>query len=140
TTPVLKIDSQTTGDNVTLNEGFGGRLSLPLPQLATVNSTLSVGMGYTRYQQVSYNTNNFYVTIVITNSSGQPVPINQTVSSGQPTRNTTLVYVPFNAGWNGSLPDTLGTTFFNFQANFNVPGLFRSEQDANFSQASYTTN
>ena len=84
-----------------------------------------MGLDYKRYQQVSYNTNNFYVTEVITNSSGQPVVIRQTVSSGQPTpRHTTLVYMPLNAGLNGSLPDALGTTYFNAQANFNLAGFF----------------
>lgn len=138
TTPLLKIDSQTSGDNVTLNEGIGGRLSLPLPPLSAMSSTLSLGVDYKRYQQVSYNTNNFYVTEVVTNSSGQPVVIRNTVATGQPTRSATLVYLPFNVGWNGSVPDALGTTFFNAQANFNVAGLLSDSAD--FARVAYTTN
>jgi len=138
TTPLVKIDSQTTGDNVTLNEGVGGRLSLPLPPLAVVSSTLSLGVDYKRYQQVSYNTNNFYVTIVTTNSSGQPVPINSTLSSGQKPRYNTLAYLPLNVGWSGSIPDPIGTTFFNAQANFNKAGVL--SDDADFGRTAYTTN
>jgi len=138
TTPLLRIDSQTSGDNVTLNEGMGGRLSLPLPTLGAVNSTLSLGVDYKRYQQVSYNTNNFYVTIVITNSAGQPVPINQTVSTGQKPVYNTLLYLPLNVGWSGSIPDPIGTTFFNAQANFNKAGVLSG--DADFGRTAYTTN
>ena len=138
TTPLLKIDSQTSGDNVTLNEGMGGRLSLPLPTLATVSSTLSLGVDYKRYQQVSYNTNNFFVSIVVTNSSGQPVNINNKVSSGQPVRRNTLVYLPLNIGLSGSVPDPLGTTFFNSQVNYNPPNVL--SDNADFGRTAYTTN
>jgi len=138
TTPLLTIDSQDSGDNVTLNEGSGFRFSLPLPQLAAVSSTLSLGADYKRYQLSSYNTNNFFVTEVVTNSAGQPVVIQQNVASGQPKRSATLIYVPLNVGLNGSIVDSLGTTFFNSQANFNLPWVF--SDDADFGKASYTTN
>ena len=138
TTPLLKIDSQNSGDNVTLNEGMGARLTLPLPQLAMVNSTLSLGVDYKRYQEVSYNTNNFYVSIVVTNSSGQPVNIHQKVASGQPRRDNTLVYLPLNVGLSGSVADKLGTTFFNSQVNFNLPSAL--SQNADFGRTAYTTN
>ena len=109
-----------------------------LPQLGVVNSTLSLGVDYKRYQLVSYNTNNFYVTIVITNSAGQPVPINQTVSTGQKPVYNTLVYLPINVGWSGSIPDPIGTTFFNVQANFNKAGVL--SDDADFGRTAYSTN
>jgi len=138
TTPLLKIDSRTSGDNVTLNEGAGARFTLPLPQVATVSGSLSLGVDYKRYQQVSYNTNNFYVAIVVTNSAGQPVTIKNTVASGQPPQRTTLIYVPLNFGWNATIPDDLGKTFFHSQVNFNP---FKGpSDDAEFGKASYTTN
>ena len=37
----------------------------------------------------------------------------------QPVRQTAVDYFPLNVGLSGSVPDTLGTTFFNSQANFN---------------------
>jgi len=137
-TSLITIDSQDSSDNVTLNEGLGGRLSLPLPVLATVSSVLSFGVDYKRYQKVGYNTNNFYVTETSTNSSGDPVSIETTVSSPGTTSHTTLVYLPFNVGWNGSVPDSLGTTFLNAQANFNVAGLL--SDNADFSATAYSTN
>jgi hemolysin activation/secretion protein/AraC-like DNA-binding protein len=141
TNHLVQIISQTTGDNVTLNQGAGGRLSLPLKQLGAVSSTLSFGVDYKLYEQASYNTNNFYVNEVITNSAGQQTNISTTVSSGQKARYTTVVYLPINAGWNGSVPDAVGTTYFNAQANCNVPDLlFVNETDAKFGKAAYTTN
>ena len=58
----------------------------------------------------------------------------------QPVRQTAVDYFPLNVGLSGSVPDTLGTTFFNAQANFNLPDVFSNDTDANFSRASYTTN
>ena len=37
------------------------------------------------------------------------------------------------SGWNGSVPDTLGTTFFNSQANFNFAAPVSPRQDTEFS-------
>ena len=58
----------------------------------------------------------------------------------QPVRQTVVDYLPLNVGLSASAPDTLGTTFFNAQANFNLPDVFPNDTDANFSRASYTTN
>ena len=41
-TPLVTILSQDSGDNLTLNQGLGGRLSVPLPQIAGISSTLSL--------------------------------------------------------------------------------------------------
>ena len=138
TTPLETIDSQNTGDNVTLNEGIGGRFSIPLPQLAKLSSTFLFGVDYKRFQQGSYNTNSFYFIQSRTNSAGQPVIIKTNFPSGQPTRYNTLVYLPFNVGLSGSIPDTLGTTFFNSQVNFNIAN--GPSDDADFGKTAYTTN
>ncbi len=136
-TPLLIISSQDSGENFTLNENLGTRLSLPLPALAGISSTLSLGLDFKRYRLVSYNTNNFPTTIVTTNQDGTPRFINFTTSSGQPTQRALVDYLPFNAGLSGSIPDKLGTTFFNANANFNVLSIL--SKDADFARASYTT-
>ncbi len=33
-TPLVTILSQDSGDNLTMNQGLGGKLSVPLPQVA----------------------------------------------------------------------------------------------------------
>ena len=88
---------------------------------------------------VSYNTNNFFAFNIYTNGNlGLATNFIRVPPSPQPTRYTTLLYLPYNVGWNGSLPDTLGTTFFNAQANFNVAGMF--SDNADFGKVAYTTN
>lgn len=137
-TPLITIISQDSADNLTLNSSFGARLSLPLPPVGAINSTLSLGADFKRYRMISYNTNNFFANTYITNSDGSVSQISDKFSSGQPARSTILTYVPLNISLNGSLPDALGTTFFNAAVNFNPLGGF--SDDAGFAKASYTTN
>ena len=154
-TGLIRITSQDSGDNLTLNQGLGGKLSMPLRSFAGISSTLSAGLDYKDYEQVSYNTNNFTVTEVITNGSGQPENITTLISSGQPTRYNNLQYLPLNVGWNASVPDKLGTTSFNVQANVNLALLngynksvktltngstVTSITQGGFSQSAYSTN
>jgi hemolysin activation/secretion protein/AraC-like DNA-binding protein len=137
-TELITILSQDSGDNLTMNQGLGGKLSIPLPQIAGISSTLSIGLDYKGYSQVSFNTNNFLVTEVITNGAGQPQNISTLVSSPQPTRITDLQYLPLNIGLTASVPDPFGTTFFNTTVNFNPLGIYST--DGQFAQASYSTN
>ena len=145
-TPLLTIDSQDSGDNITLNDNIGGKLSVPLREFIGVSSTISVGIDYKHYQGISYNTNNFYATTTITNSDGSTSKISNTTSSVQNPLNTTLDYLPLNIGFNGSVPDSWGTTFFNFQANVNLTvlnGYLKSGTNithAGFSKTAYSTN
>jgi hemolysin activation/secretion protein/AraC-like DNA-binding protein len=158
-TPLLKITSQDSGDNLTLNEGLGGKLSMPLRQFAGISSTLSAGLDYKNYDAASYNTNNFKFLVTSTNSAGQQVLFTNNVPAAQPARYTDLQYLPLNIGWSGSIPDKLGTTFFSVQANVNLAllnGYIKSVStttDTNkmtttsttinhggFSQVAYSTN
>jgi hemolysin activation/secretion protein len=128
-TPLLTIDSDDTGHNVTLNEGIGAKLSWPLPPVGKLNTTLTLGADFKHYEQVSYNSNNFYATTYVTNSNGSVSAINSTVSSAQPELSTAVEYFPVNIGFSGLMPDAWGTTAFNVQANFNLAafdGLGRS--------------
>jgi len=119
-TPLLSIVSQDAGQNITLNEGFGGKISWPLPQHAKLSSALSFGADFKHFQQVGYNSNNFFATTYITNTDGSVQAISSTVRSPQPVFQTEVFYVPINVGFNGSVPDSWGQTAFNVQANFNV--------------------
>jgi len=122
-TPLLTIVSQDTGQNITLNEGIGAKLTVPLPQLGRLSSIFSFGVDYKHFQQNSYNSNNFYATTSITNSDGSVQKISSTVSSGQPVLRSQVNYFPINVGLSGSAPDRWGQTFFNAQANFNFATL-----------------
>jgi hemolysin activation/secretion protein/AraC-like DNA-binding protein len=120
---ILTLQSQDSGENVTLNEGLGGAISLPLPPKAGVSSTLIFGLNYKLYDEASYNTNNFYTSFVYTNGNLGPTNISSSLHSPQPVRYSDVQYLPLNIGLNGSIPDKLGTTFFNVQANYNLAVL-----------------
>jgi hemolysin activation/secretion protein/AraC-like DNA-binding protein len=132
-TPLITIVSQDSGEDVTLNEALGGSLSVPLPEAGGIRTTVSLGMDFKRYRHRSFNTNNFYITTVVTNSSGAQI-IKDTVSSGQPTRFQTVDYLPLNVGLNFALPDEMGTTFLNVGVNFNPLPVFSGDDD--FARAS----
>jgi hemolysin activation/secretion protein/AraC-like DNA-binding protein len=137
-TPLLTIDSQNSGENISLNDGLGASLSLPLPQIANVSSTLTFGLNFKHYQVTSYNTNNFISSFTFTNGNLGPTTSVTRVSSPQPKHVTTLDYIPFNVGFNGSVPDAMGTTYFNTTVNFNPLNVFSGNGE--FSRASYSTN
>jgi hemolysin activation/secretion protein/AraC-like DNA-binding protein len=120
TTPLLTIDRQDAGDNVSLNEGIGAKVSLPLPMVGNLASTLMAGFDFKRYQNASFNTNIFSATTYITNSDGSVQRISSTVPSGQPTRYAEVDYFPINLGLVSTLPDAWGGTTFNVQANYNL--------------------
>ena len=134
-TPLLTIISQDSGQNVTLNEGIGGKISLPLPQVGKICSTFTLGLDWKHFQQISFNSNNFFATTYITNSDGSVQQINSTVSSAQPVLRTEIFYLPLNVGISGSAPDSWGQTFFNAQVNFNLATWDGSSQfGTNFSR------
>ena len=117
--PGLVIVSQDSGDNLTLNEAMGGRLSVPLREFAGISSSVSLGLDYKHYRAASFNTNNFYAISVFKDTSGNFVTNTAATHSGQPPQYTSLYYLPLNIGFNGSIPDKLGVTFFNSTVNFN---------------------
>ena len=122
-TNILLIHLQNTGENITLNEGLGGNFTLPLPTKAGVSSTLILGLNFKLYQEVSYNTNNIYTSFIYTNGNLGPTNIQTASHSPQDTHYSDIQYLPLNVGMNFSVPDKLGTTFFNWQANYNLSVL-----------------
>jgi hemolysin activation/secretion protein len=133
----LSITTNSAGQNVTLNEDLGLRLSLPLPQIGNVSATLSLGADFKRYRQTSYNTNENFFEIQYYDQQGNLHIQDTAVPQPEPTSYTTLDYFPFNIGLNGSMPDQWGTTFFNAQANINVLPYFSEDKD--FAKVSYAT-
>jgi hemolysin activation/secretion protein len=134
----LSITTNTAGQNITLNEDLGLRLALPLPQIGNVAASLSLGADFKHYRQVSYNTNENLFEIQYFDQQGNLHINKAAVPQPLSSTNTLLDYFPLNVGLNGSLPDSLGTTFFNAQVNFNVLPLF--SQDKDFAAAAYTAN
>jgi len=125
----LSITTNSAGENITLNEGLGLKLVMPLPQIGKMSATLSLGADFKRFQQTSYNTNENYFVVQFPNQKGILQTITTYAPQPLPTAYTALNYFPLNAGLSGSVPDGLGTTFFNANANFNVLPGFSKGQD-----------
>ena len=118
----LNITTNSAGQNLTLNEGLGFKLSLPLPQLKNISSTITFGADFKRYRAVSFNTNENYFILQQPDSSA-PGGIVTSISpapQNQPPRVSGVDYLPVNLGWNASMPDNYGFNSFNAQANFNL--------------------
>ncbi len=132
------LTTNSAGQNITLNEDLGLKLSVPLPQTGTFAATLSFGADFKRYRQTSYNTNESLFELQTFDQQGNLQVDDFPAPQMLPTTYTALDYFPFNIGLNSSLPDSLGMTFFNVQANFNVLPFFSEDKD--FAKASYSTN
>jgi len=132
----ISFSTNSAGENITLNENFGAKLSLPL-QLKKLASTLSFGADFKCYRATSFNTNENNFVLQYTDQQGQLQTVPSYVPQGQPPSLTGVDYFPVNVGLNGSIPDKFGITFFNAQMNLNLP-FFSKNKD--FSAIAYTTN
>ena len=133
----LSLTKNSAGENITLNEDIGGKLVVPLPRIGKMTASLSFGADFKRFRQTSYNTNENNFLLEYKDQQGNLVIIPSYVPQSLATTYTALNYFPLNAGLSGSAPDSLGTTFFNAQVNFNVlPGF---SGDGDFAKVSYAT-
>ncbi|MBX3733061.1 MAG: BamA/TamA family outer membrane protein [Verrucomicrobiae bacterium] len=107
-TPLLTIVSQDTGQNLTWADNVGTQYSHPWVLSDTRRLGAAVGLDWKRFVQESFNTNNFTITTVVTNSQGSQTIVTR-VSSPQPSRRSEVTYLPLNAGGNFSMSDRLGT-------------------------------
>jgi hemolysin activation/secretion protein/AraC-like DNA-binding protein len=123
----LSISTNSAGQNLTLNEGLGLKLSLPLPQMGSLSADLSFGADYKHFRQTSYNTNENSVDVQWYDQQGQLQTDDAPAPQPQSSVFTGVDYFPLNAGLNGSIADRLGTTFFNAAANFNVLPIYSEE-------------
>jgi hemolysin activation/secretion protein len=132
-TPLLTIVSQDSAEEITRTRGAGVNFNLPVVLNAAARFTFSAGLEFKSNRKESYNTNNFIITTVVTNSSGSQT-IESRVSSAQPPRRTGVDYVPLNyvTGFSANDPHGSTTAILGLSANF-------LGDDADFVAASYTT-
>ena len=134
----ISFKTNSAGENITLNEDIGGKLVVPLPQIGKMTASLSLGADFKHFRQTSYNTNENNFLLEYTDQQGNLHIIPSSVPQPLATSFSVLDYFPLNVGLSGSAPDSLGTTFFNAQVNFNVlPGF---SADGDFAKVIGTTN
>lgn len=132
-TPLLTIVSQDTGQELTRTRGAGVVFNLPVITSATTRLNFTFGLDLKGDRKESFNTNNFIITTVVTNSSGSQT-IESRVASAQPTRRTELEYVPLTYAVSFSKTDPTGSTLAQLAGSANFVG-----DDADFIASSYTT-
>jgi hemolysin activation/secretion protein len=130
--PLLTIESQDSGQNLTLNDGAGTRVSLPLWVRDGRRVGLSSGLDVKRYFLESFNTNNFVITSVITNNLGSQTNL-ILKSSPQPARRDEVVYLPLSANLDYFQADLSGT----LAASLGLGGNFVGSRE-DFVSASYS--
>lgn len=132
-TPLLTIVSQDSGQELSRTRNAGAVFNLPVVTSATTRFNFTLGLDYKGYRKDSYNTNNFIITTVVTNSSGSQT-IESRVASAQPLRRTGVDYLPLNYAVTFSGADQTGTTLGQLGLSANLIG-----DDADFVASSYTT-
>ena len=133
-TPLLTIVSRDSGQNISLNEGVGARLSVPLALTETNRWNFSGGFDWKRYFLESFNTNNFLLTPVVTNLQGSQT-IESVVASPRPSRHHEVQYLPLSLSADYSSSDRWGSQ----SASLSLGGNFVGES-ADFAAAGYSTN
>ena len=110
--------------DLTVNNGFGARISLPIANPGRYQSSFSGGFDYKSYQLISSKTNIFKLTSEIIDTISNPARpttnINVSViDSPVPTTFRKLDYVPLAVRYDGSLRDSRGVTAFGLGISVN---------------------
>jgi len=120
-TPLLTIVSQDSGRDLSLNASTGARMNLPHALSDTRRFNFSGGLDWKFYELQSFNTNNFIITTIVTNSQGSQI-IESRVSSPQPTRAHQVGYLPLALGADYFQTDPLGNFSANVGLSYNFLG------------------
>jgi hemolysin activation/secretion protein len=131
-----ELSSQTTHQDVTVNEGLGFRLSMPVQEFLDIRSTVSAGLDYKSYHVVSDQANVFQFTELVSGLAGA----NFVTSSQVPETEEHVRYLPVTVRWDGSRQDAHGhfDMGFGYTANF-LGSLWESnrEEFANIAQSTH---
>ena len=117
-TDIAKFEKQASGQDLTITENIGTRLTLPLRSRAGINWSINGGVDFKNYELNSYNTNTFFSAITYTNN-GQPEVIRSTAVFAQPPVSKALYYFPLALGLDASRSDKWGVTVFNLNNSYN---------------------
>lgn len=120
-TPLLTILSRDSGQDLTINEGLGARVSVPYAISDTKRLSFSAGLDLKRYELQSFNTNNFLITTVVTNAQGSQTIFSE-VNSPQPARYGEIIYLPISFGLDYSQKDASGTLSASLGYSYNFLG------------------
>lgn len=133
-TPLLTIVSQDTGQNISINESVGTRFNVPVVLTDSNRWSFSMGLDWKRFFLESFNTNNFFITTVVTNAQGSQT-IESVVSSPQPARRNEVQYLPITLGADYFQADRSGA----YTVSWSVSGNWAGDS-VDFGRSGYSTN
>ncbi|HEY6169550.1 MAG TPA: helix-turn-helix domain-containing protein, partial [Verrucomicrobiae bacterium] len=136
-TPLVTISSQPAGQDLTVNENLGTRLTLPLWESPGSRSVFSAGIDFKAYRLTSFNTNVFITSTTLTNAAGQTTNLTTVVPFSQPANLRHVDYLPLTVGVDTLVADKFGSTSFSVSASLN-PQIFSGRRE--FVAAVYSTN
>ena len=108
------LDQRTDHEDLTINQGFGFRLTEPLPEFGGIRSSLQAGLDFKSYKVSSFATNDFIFTQFLTDTAGNPFTRVSVTPSPVPTTTRSIDYLPLSLRWDGSRQDKQGRTDFGF--------------------------
>jgi hemolysin activation/secretion protein/AraC-like DNA-binding protein len=116
----LLLGTQNASESVTLNEGIGLKLSMPLPQIEAVSSSATFGLDYKHYEARDAQDELLRSAETVTNGTTVITYGNVFQTIHLPVVNNVVDYFPLSLSYSGSVPDQWGSTAFNAQANYNI--------------------
>jgi hemolysin activation/secretion protein len=123
TNELAGIRSQSAEQSFTYNNNAGTKFNYPLPVLAGVRSSFSLGVDFKAYEAPSYSTNLTYFDLYGKDALGNVFLItNKTITLPSNSR-ASLDYVPISWGWAASRPDPWGSFALSYSQSLFLSGL-----------------
>jgi hemolysin activation/secretion protein len=126
---LIDVTSENFAHTYTENNNVGTKLTLPVPVIWSITSSLQLGVDYKSYNSKSYSTNVYNVNLysidnfgnrVLTATDSTPLPANSSQS---------LYYFPLSIGWSAVRPDKYGAFIFNWNQSIFLQALASPRQD-----------
>ncbi|HXD00827.1 MAG TPA: ShlB/FhaC/HecB family hemolysin secretion/activation protein, partial [Verrucomicrobiae bacterium] len=120
-TTARTITTQTSQEDLTVNQDLGFRVSQPLPEIEGLRSVISAGLNFKTYNVQSEKSLNYEFIEILHHTPGdagyQQIGY---LSSPFPTSAMNIQYVPISFRWDASRVDSLGSFSFGFNYNPNI--------------------
>ncbi len=115
---LLDLFNQSIDRNISLNQTFGGRFTIPLAPFLGVSSSVSFGMDYKSFQAWTEHTNLSTVNLYSTNGGDRVLTITRSITNSE-LQAVAMHYLPLTVGWTARKADGWGNSTFSIS-----PSLF----------------
>jgi hemolysin activation/secretion protein len=129
TNTLADISSQYVQHTFTENNNAGAKLTLPLPEIFGVKSSLQLGVDFKAYNSKLYSTNLTYFDLYALDQFGHPVLVTNETLHLPAQYNQSLYYLPLSIGWSASRVDQHGYFAFNWNENIFLAPLASRKSD-----------